>query len=76
MSHWMNRPATVTVYSFKVFDPASRDMQVADRKATLEVIGHLSLAEPVPGTGEEVPPHALDGRGCYRRVATGWGALD
>lgn len=78
MTPWIHRPdtGTVTVYGFRVFDPESREMQVATCKATLDAIGRVHLAEPVPGTGEEVPAWSLDGRGRYRRVATGWGALD
>ena len=77
MNAWMHRPdtATVTVYGFRVFDPDSREMQVADCKATLDAIGRVGLAEAVPGTGEDVPAQALDPRGRYRRVATGWGEL-
>lgn len=77
MTPWTHRPATatVTVYGFRVFDPDSREMQVAACKATLEAIGRVGLAEPVPGTGEDVPTLALDARGRYRRVATGWGEL-
>ena len=66
---------TVTVFGFKVFDPSTREMQVVGCKASLDTIGRLGLAEPVPGTDEDVPLHALDNQGLYRRVATGWGAL-
>jgi len=75
MTFWTAHPNTVTVLSFKVFDPDSREMQVANCKATAEAISRLALAEPVPGTGEEVPLHALDAHGRFRRVATGWGEL-
>ena len=78
MMSWMHRPDThtVTVHGFKVFDPDSREMQVAACKATLAAIGQVASAEPVPGTAEDVPRHALDDQGRYRRVPTGWGALD
>jgi hypothetical protein len=76
MTHWTNRPDTLTVFGFKVFDPETREMQVVGCKATLDAIGRLGLAEPVPGTAEDVPLHAVDPQGRYRRVATGWGALD
>ena len=75
MTSWMNRPDTVTVFSFRVFDPETREMQVAGCKATSQAIDGFSLAELVQGTGEDVPRHALDAQGRYRRVATGWGAL-
>jgi hypothetical protein len=71
----MNRPDTVTVYCYRVFDPDSREMLVAEGKAPLALIRRMRLAEPVPGTGEDVLPQALDDRGRYRRVPTGWAAL-
>ncbi|MDH4390445.1 MAG: hypothetical protein QE285_03345 [Aquabacterium sp.] len=83
MTAWKTRPATrtdtdpniVTVFNYRVFDPQSCEMQVATRKATLEAIAKIALAEPLAGTSEEVPRSALDAQGCYRRVATAWGEL-
>lgn len=69
------RPDTATVFSFRVFDPVTREMQVAACKAPLAVIGKSASVEALAGTGEDVPRQALDAQGCYRRLATGWGAL-
>lgn len=74
MTPWTNRPDTVTVFSYRVFDPETCEMQVAPCKATREVIAGSALAEALEGTGEVVPRHALDAQGRYRRLATGWGA--
>lgn len=75
MTLWTRPSETVTVFGFKVFDLETREMQVVGCKATLDAIGRLGLAEPVPGTAEDVPLGALDDQGRYRRVATGWGEL-
>lgn len=76
MTPWMNRPDTVTVFAYREFDLDTLDMQVAACKATREAIARSALAEPLAGTGEDVPRDALDAQGRYRRLATGWGALD
>ena len=76
MTAWMTRPDTVTVFSYRVFDPESREMQVALCKATPDAIARSAWAEPLAGTGEDVPRDALDAQGRYRRLATGWGELD
>ena len=75
MTLWTRPSETVTVFGFKMFDLETREMQVVGCKATLDAIGRLGLAEPVPGTAEDVPLGALDDQGRYRRVATGWGEL-
>ena len=75
MTLWTRPSETVTVFGFKVFDLETHEMQVVGCKATLDAIGRLGLAEPVPGTAEDVPLGALDDQGRYRRVATGWGEL-
>jgi hypothetical protein len=75
MTDWMHRHDTVTVFSFRAFDPDSRQMLLGGCKATRDAIAAIHLAEPVPGTAEEVPLHALDAQGCFRRLPTGWGAL-
>lgn len=64
---------TVTVYSFRVFDPETREMEVATCKATREAISSMGRAEHLPATAEVVPRDALDTQGRFRRVATGWG---
>lgn len=66
---------TVTVHSFLAFDFDSREMQVANGKATRETIGAWRHAQLVPGTAEDVPRDALDSDGLFRRQATGWGEL-
>jgi len=76
MPYRTNRSNTVTVFGFKTFDADTREMQLVNCKATPEAIASFRLAELVAGTGEEVPLQALDAQGCYRRVATGWAALD
>ncbi|MES2714742.1 MAG: hypothetical protein V4795_03220 [Pseudomonadota bacterium] len=75
MHHDMHRDGTVTVYSYKAFDPDTREMQLASGKATRAAIAAMQLAEAVPGTAEDVPRQALDADGRYRRLATGWGDL-
>lgn len=75
MTDWMHRNDTVTVFSYKAFDPESREMQVANGKATREAIAGMRQAEYLPGTAESVPRAALDAKGRYRRLATGWGEL-
>jgi hypothetical protein len=66
---------TVTVYSFRVFDLESKDMQVSGYKATRKAIGALRRAEVLEGTAEQVPASALDEHQHFRRRATGWGEL-
>ena len=75
MNHGSPAADSVTVFSFRVFDPESREMQVASCKATRAAIGAMHLAELLPATAEDVPGDALDAQGRYRRVATGWGEL-
>ncbi len=67
---------TVTVYSFLVFDGGPETAQVAGFKATREAIERVYGGQVVEGTAQEVDPSELDSRGRYRRIATGWGALD
>jgi hypothetical protein len=67
---------TVTVYSFRVFDGGPETAHVATFKATREAIERVLGGEVVEGTGQDVDPAELDSRGRYRRIATGWGALD
>jgi hypothetical protein len=67
---------TTTVFSFRTYDGASHDMVLAPFQAERSVILSRYSGEVLEGTGHEVPRHALDNEGRYRRVATGWGELD
>ena len=75
MTDLTHRNEIVTVHCYKVFDPESREMQVALDKATREAIAALHLVELVHGTAEDVPRDAVDAQGHFRRLATGWGEL-
>jgi hypothetical protein len=71
---------TVTVYSFRVFDPDAADepgtMRLVPYKASREVIAtKFAGAEVLEGTGIDVAHDEIDHQGLYRRVATGWGDL-
>lgn len=65
----------VTVFNFSQFERGSDLPVVAPFKATRENITGTLKCQVLEGTGEEVPRHALDGAGRFRRVATGWGEL-
>jgi len=72
----MPHAETVTVYSFQVYDVDNKDMRLLPFKATRQAIVHQHHGLVLEGTGHEVPVHALDAHGHYRRLATGWGELD
>lgn len=65
----------VTVFNFSQFESGSDLPVVSTYKATRDTIVNTLRCQVLEGTGEEVPRHALDGRGRFRRVATGWGEL-
>ena len=65
----------VTVFNYSQFELGSDAPAVSSYKATRETIVTELKREVMEGTGEVVPLHALDGKGRYRRVATGWGEL-
>lgn len=67
---------TVTVYNYWLPDGSNEHRHIAPAKATLETIRDVLGLEPVPGTGHEVAPEALDAQGLFRRRATGWGVVD
>jgi hypothetical protein len=75
MSRLKRDEHTVTVYSFRLLDGPIESLRVESYKATRRAILALG-GEPLEGTEQEVPPSALDANGHYRRVNTGWGALD
>lgn len=72
----MQAVETVTVYSFRVYGLEPEGYRIAPFKAPREVIERDYGGEVLAGTDLEIEPDELDGQGRYRRVATGWGALD
>jgi hypothetical protein len=72
----MTAQDTTTVFSFRTYDSQTHGMVLAPFKAERSVIQKRYSGEVLEGTGHEVPRHALDHEGRYRRVATGWGELD
>ena len=71
----MKLPDVVTVFNFSHFELGADAPVVSPYKATRETIVHRLKQSVMEGTGEEVPCHALDNQGRFRRVATGWGEL-
>jgi hypothetical protein len=71
----MQQEPTVTVYNFRVQRARPEELDMAPFKAPRETIRALG-GEPLAGTAEDVPRDQLDEQGRYRRIATGWGALD
>lgn len=67
---------TVTVYSFRTIEQDPQGCHVAPFKAPRELIATRFGGEVLEGTGVEVDAGDLDVQGRYRRIATGWGALD
>lgn len=72
----MQATQTVTVYSFRTFELDAEAYHVAPFKAPRELISDRFGGEVLEGTGVDVDAASLDKQGRYRRVATGWGALD
>jgi hypothetical protein len=71
----LHEQTTVIVYNFHLLSSHVERPELASFKATAEVI-HALGGMPLPGTAQEVPADALDAQGRYRRLNTGWGALD
>jgi hypothetical protein len=71
----MPSQATVTVHGFHTRTGPVENPQVSLFKATPAAIRRLG-GEIIEGTAEDVPREELDDEGRYRRVATGWGALE
>lgn len=69
-------PPTVTVFNFRLFGPNEGGGIQPPYKATRDKIVQQLRGVVLEGTAEEVEPSMLDDEGIYRRVATGWGALD
>jgi hypothetical protein len=72
----MNRPSLVAVYSFQLYTISVEYPPIAAFKATREVIRDVYKGEPLEGTKELVPAEELDSAGRFRRIPTGWGALN
>jgi hypothetical protein len=66
----------VTVYAFRHLDGGRDTGCHAKFKATRDAIREVHRGQLLGGTHEKVRPEALDNQGRYRRVPTGWGALD
>lgn len=73
--HVLTEPGEVLVYAFQAYDMRTGDHETALFKAPLPWIERTG-GKALQGTAEAVPREALDAQGRYRRVATGWGALD
>jgi hypothetical protein len=71
----MQEPDEVTVYSFEHYDPATRAFVHAAAKAPRSLVLQLG-GRILEGTAQHVKRHELDRRGLYRRIATGWGAVN
>jgi hypothetical protein len=65
----------VTVFQFSEFESGSDKPVVSTYKATRDTIVNALRCQVVEGTGEEVARVAIDSKGRFRRVATGWGEL-
>ncbi len=65
----------VRVYNFRVFSGHVESPTLVSYKATLPAIARMD-GEALAGSAQEVSVSDLDPQGCYRRVNTGWGALD
>lgn len=72
----MNKSQTVTVYSFRVLDHGCETTPVSTFKARWNDILGVFGGDPLESTAETVDADELDAQGRYRRVATGWGALN
>lgn len=66
----------VTVFNFRLLDSGYESAPLSSFKATQEAILTVFGGDPVEGTAQRVPASELDSSGRYRRVPTGWGALD
>lgn len=72
----MNPPETVTVYSFRVLDRGYESSRVSSFKALwFDILGVFG-GDPIESTAQTVDADELDAHGRYRRVPTGWGALN
>jgi len=72
----MEQVETVTVYSFRTFDVEVKRWCVSTYKATRDAIVSRLGGEVLEGTEHDVSPAEIDEHGRYRRIATGWGALN
>lgn len=66
----------VTVFNFRLLDSGYESASLSSFKATREAILTVFGGDPVAGTAQRVQASDLDSAGRYRRIPTGWGALD
>lgn len=71
----MNEPHTLSVFSFRVYDPHLRRAEIAPYKATTERIVELA-GEALEGTEEQVLPQEVDLLGCHGRTHSQWMELE
>lgn len=71
----MPEPGFITVHNFRMYGRHAESPEVSAFKATRQAIDRAG-GEPVPGTAQDVPEDEVDDAGHYRRINTGWGALD
>lgn len=72
----MTPSSAVTVFNFRLFVLTDDGWIQPPYKAPRDKIVHQLGGVVLEGTAEEVEPSMLDDDGVYRRVATGWGALN
>lgn len=72
----MEADGTVTVYNFRIFELDAESYHVAAFKAPRHLITERYRGDVLEGTAEQIDASELDAEGRYRRIATGWGALD
>jgi hypothetical protein len=72
----MEAADTVTVYSFRLFELDAEAYHIANFKASRHLITQRYRGDVLEGTAQQIDASELDPEGRYRRVATGWGALD
>jgi hypothetical protein len=71
----MTDETLITVYDFRLIQPPIENPQLPGYKATLAAIRELG-GVALAGTAQQVPASDVDDEGRYRRLNTGWGALD
>jgi hypothetical protein len=72
----MPTPQTVTVYSFRMLDRGYESAAVSPFKALwFDILGVFG-GDPIESTAETVGADELDEQGRFRRLPTGWGALN
>lgn len=72
----MEADGTVTVYNFRIFELDAESYHIANFKAPRHLITERFRGDVLEGTAEQIDASELDAQGRYRRIASGWGALD